>query len=481
MTIVREGLRNSEAEQRHAELEARPSSEKTVRERLYNRMDGKGDFYTEGAVLEPKESKIFASVLLESQALGIENGDDPDFSSDAEIKQEAKRYREAIKIIDSLPDNQDPYLAIQEYVTRLQAYLDAMSSQGLSAGVNRMQATALERKIDAAWQAVGALGSVDYQFNESLRDKIKKPDAIDTEFIVNKEIRFFNELAKSNASKHASEQEGVKYNPDSQDYVDNGQSIEAAHQEDLYTPERTEVQKYVEQFLSAAKGSTRIHTDMPVNGEVSFKGGIAKPRSGFQSFGDGLAEHNQGESADKFLVDKEYSEAVIFSPNVQTIYKTVTETVESGGRFSRKTEQVSRKVADGQESIMVTNMNTGASEAGVKVAYQFIGNGYNYDGPRYDTQGGRPGNVLVVETVVPQSIADNLRQIVSENPVAARDVARMIVLQNGISESDWDGLVKPPYEKLSTDWNIAITDAEQVDYNGVTRIKPVSRTILQAT
>lgn len=478
MTIVTEGLRNIEAEQRHAELEARPSSEKTVRERLYNRMDGKGDFYTEGAVLEPKESKIFASVLLESQALGIENGDDPDFSSDTEIKQEAKRYREAIKIIDSLPNNQDPYLAIQEYATHLQVQLDAMGSQGLSAG-NRLQAAALGRKIDAAWQAVGALGSVDYQFNESLRDKIKKPDAIDTEFIVNKEIRFFNELAKSNAVKHASEQEEAKYNPDSQAHVDDG-SVEVAHQGDSYTPERTEKQKHLEQFLSAAKGSTRIHTDMPANGEVSFKDGTAKPRSGFQSFGDGLAEYSQGESTDKFLVDKEYSEAVIFSPNVQTIYKTVTETIESGGRFSRKTEQVSRKVADGQEPIMVTNMNTGASEPGVKVAYQFISNGYNYDGPRYDTQGGRPGNVLVVETIVPQSIADDLRRIVSENPVAARDVARMLVLQNGISESNWKGLVKPPYENLSADWNIAITDAEQVDYNGVTRVKPVSRAVLQA-
>lgn len=479
MTIVTEGLRNIEAEQRRAELEARPSSEKTVRERLYNRMDGKGDFYTEGSVLEPKESKIFASVLLESHALAIENGDDPDFSSDAEIKQEAKRYREAIKVIDSLPNDQDPYRTAQEYATRLQSNLDNMSRQGLSAG-NRSQADALGRKIAAAWQAVGALGSVDYQFNESLRDKIKKPDAIDTEFIVNKEIRFFNELAKSNAAKHASEQEDAKYNSDSQAHVDDGRSVEVAHQEDLYSPERTETQKHLEQFLSAAKGSTRIHTDMPANGEVSFKGGVAKPRSGFQSFGDGLAEHSQGETMDKFLVDKEYSEAVIFSPNVQTIYKTVTEMVESGGRFSRKTEQVSRKVADGQEPVMVTNMNTGTSEPGVKVAYQFIGNGYNYDGPSYDTQGGRPGNVLVVETIVPQSIADDLRQIVSENPVAARDVARMIVLQNGISESDWDGLVKPPYEKLSANWDIAITDAEQVDYNGVTRIKPVSRTVLQA-
>lgn len=203
MTQVTEGLRNLEAEQRLAEKEARPSYEKTVRPRNYNyhHTAGAGDIFLEGKILEPKESKIFGAVSLESQAIGIENGEDSDFTDPAEVSQEAKKYRDAIKIIESLSDDEDPYEASQKLAASIQARLDAMQQQGVSAG-ETLQYAALQRKLDAAGLAIGALGSIDYQFTDSLNDKITSPIATDTEFIVNKEIRFFNELAKNNAEHH---------------------------------------------------------------------------------------------------------------------------------------------------------------------------------------------------------------------------------------------------------------------------------------
>lgn len=415
--------------------ETKLSSERLVRPRNYN-FPGSSETYKEGAVLEPSESKTFAAVMLEAQALSIENGEDEDFREKSEINAEVKRIRAAVAIIDSLSENENPYEAAQAYATQLQTRVDAMADYGVSAG-EKLQFAALQRKLAAAQEAVGALGSIDYNFGESLQEKIKDPHSREVTFIVNKEIRYFNELAKSNAARHAKD---VSVLPTET------------------TPEHEGSKALLETFTAAAKGATRIHTDVAAETILQFKDGTTKPRSGFQSFGDGITQNNQYHSTESFTTDKEQVEAIIFEPDTTTLYRTVTESVDRGGVFKRKIEQVERQEPDGETPTMVMNERTGQPEPGVKVAYQFNSNRFPYDGPAYDTISGRPGNMLVVEMTLPQSTAESFRQVVAQDPRFARELAHKLVIENGISETDWSSTVRPPYDQLSSEWSIAITD-----------------------
>jgi hypothetical protein len=172
-----------------------------VRERDYNSYQSP-ETYVNGAGLKPEETKIFGAVLLESWAISVQNGADSDhYTTQGEANAQAKQWREAIKVIDSLPNDENPHDSSFRNATELQAKLDGMGGRG-NGLTERLQFESLERKAAVAWEAFNAINAVDYEFDDTLNDKIKNPISVDTQYTVNKEIRFLNDLAKSNAEYH---------------------------------------------------------------------------------------------------------------------------------------------------------------------------------------------------------------------------------------------------------------------------------------
>lgn len=234
----------------------------------------------------------------------------------------------------------------------------------------------------------------------------------------------------------------------------------------------------------AAKGATRIHTDIPKGLMLKSTSGDYRPMDGFNSFGDGLPQQSQHHV--KKLAYGGSAEAFIFEPDTATHYRTATKTVEAGGRFWKKTEQVEEQIPDGEIPIMVTNPTTGEQEPSVKVAYQFNGNNRNengqpvsYEGPQYVTVGGRGGNVLYVETTLPRSVAEKLKQEVVLNPNAAREFAKTLLLNNGITEQAWNNNVRPPFDKVPSDWAMSIVDLQKDTRFRDVRHKVVSRQVIE--
>lgn len=213
--------------------------------------------------------------------------------------------------------------------------------------------------------------------------------------------------------------------------------------------------------LQAAKGNTRIYTDMPQGAQFASKQGMYKPIDGFNSFGDGL-DQNNGFRMTK-LEHGGSAEAFIMAPDMAPRFKTIDKEVSVRGRFGiKKTETRSVQVPDGEDPVMIKNPVTGVMELGVKAAYQFNGNmrriggqSMHYEGPIYRTQTGRGGNQLFVEVTLPQSVATELQQKVTENPYLAREFARLLAQQNGVTPQLWQDTVSPPYAQLPSDWYIA--------------------------
>ena len=235
------------------------------------------------------------------------------------------------------------------------------------------------------------------------------------------------------------------------------------------TPE-AERQALIGEVAQAAKGTTRIHTDRPNGVKLKSNSGDYVPRDGFASFGDGLPQENR-HGHGTMLEYGGSAEAFLFTPDTTTRYKTVTKTVETGGRFRKKTEQVEEQVADGEVSTMVVNSATGQQEPGVKVAYQFNGNSRKesgqtvfYEGPAYTTESGRAGNQLFIEATLPQSVAEKLRQGIVNNPELAREFARTLALNNGVTEEVWTNSVRPPYDQTPQGWKMTLADLRLNEY-----------------
>ncbi len=227
-----------------------------------------------------------------------------------------------------------------------------------------------------------------------------------------------------------------------------------------------ERQALIGEVARAAKGATRIYTDIPKDLILKSNSGDYRPIDGFNSFGDGLPQNSRhvGEKL-------EYggsAEAFLFEPDTTTRYKTVTEVIEVGGRFKKKTQQIEKQVPDGEVPTMVTNPATGQQESGVKVAYQFNGNNRRdgaqtvfYEGPVYATESGRGGNQLWVEVTLPKSVADKLKQETVNNPEIAREFAKTLAFNNGVTEQAWNSGVRPPFDEVPNDWTMAVVDLQK--------------------
>lgn len=260
----------------------------------------------------------------------------------------------------------------------------------------------------------------------------------------------------SNKSKTSIDQKFT--NPrQSHEVVVNPQKETVPHFSDKAQILEKEKQALFMEIISAAKGQTRIHTDIPSVDPLNYVGGSHEPRSGFGSFGDGVEQENSFYS--EKLQNRDSAEAFLLEEDMRTLYKTITETITTKGLFRSKSEQVERKVAAGEEPNMIINPVTGKQEPAVKVAYQFDSNSDpNYKGPKYGTQSGRPGNMLFVEATLPKSIAEKLRQEILRDPDVARKFAKTLVLNNGITGESWNRAVRPPYDQLPHDWNLVIAD-----------------------
>ncbi|MGH7237425.1 MAG: hypothetical protein ACREGF_02725, partial [Candidatus Saccharimonadales bacterium] len=97
---------------------------------------------------------------------------------------------------------------------------------------------------------------------------------------------------------------------------------------------------------------------------------------------------------------------------------------------------------------------TGQQEPGVRVSYQFDSNTIKYSldyYPTYRTLGGRPGNILLVQTTLPKSVAEKLQQGVLRDPKLAREFAKTLALNNGVTDEAWNNITRPPYDQLPDD------------------------------
>lgn len=239
-----------------------------------------------------------------------------------------------------------------------------------------------------------------------------------------------------------------------------------------------ERQAFIGEVVRAAKGSARIHTSVTKETKLRFKGREDTAyNDGFSDFGEGLdwGTHNWRENG-AFLSDT--SEAFIFEPATTTRKKTVTETIETGGRFRKKTEQVQKEVADGEAPTMIVNPATGQQEPGVNVRYQFDGNTSNKawssrsleknDLPKYEApDNNRGGNQLFIEVVLPKSVADTLQQAALRSPNMARQFAQSILAESGATEAT---VKMPPYTELPVDWTMAVATLQKDTFSDRGRI-----------
>lgn len=239
-----------------------------------------------------------------------------------------------------------------------------------------------------------------------------------------------------------------------------------------------ERQALIGEVVRAAKGSARIHTSLTKEAKLRFKGREDTAyNDGFSDFGEGLdwGTHNWRENG-TFLSDT--SEAFIFEPATTTRKKTVTETVETGGRFRKKTEQIQKEISDGEVPTMIVNPATGQQEPGVNVRYQFDGNTSNKawssrsleknDLPKYEApDNNRGGNQLFIEVVLSRSVADTLQQAALRNPDIARQFAQSIVVANGATEAT---VKMPPYTELPADWTMTVATLQKDTFSDRGRI-----------
>jgi hypothetical protein len=236
----------------------------------------------------------------------------------------------------------------------------------------------------------------------------------------------------------------------------------------------------------AAKGATRIYTDIPKDIMLKSNSGDYRPIDGFNSFGDGLPQES------RHVWEKlEYggsAEAFLFEPDTTTRYRTVTKTVETGGRFKKKTEQLEEQVPDGEVPRVITNPLTGQEEPAVKVAYQFNGNNRRdgaqtvfYEGPQYTTDSGRGGNQLWVEATLPKSVAEKLKLEVTRDPKVAHEFAKALALNNGITEQAWNNGVRPPYDQLPDSWELIVADLQKDTQFGDVRHNVKSQQAIKAS
>lgn len=233
-------------------------------------------------------------------------------------------------------------------------------------------------------------------------------------------------------------------------------------------PERLDPNWLAELVLESTKGHTVINTKPGYDEEVKFGRDNSKRihHTGFLTFGDGLI--NEYGALPWYLTD------LLHDKNARSAEGALipTDAVEIFG-FQPATEQ----------DRTIINPHTGKEEAAEYFDYRYSHSQVDprtrkeLGLPRYpEPVGVRDGNMLLVRTLLPKSLAAELRQKIQHDANKkppdfeyARNVIEQVVLTNGISPEGWNsgrsinGIkmnpVKPPYEGLPPEHRPYILDA----------------------
>lgn len=238
-------------------------------------------------------------------------------------------------------------------------------------------------------------------------------------------------------------------------------------------------EKLLEDILTASRGTTLIHTDMPPSGPVGSRRKFNREgmpsdsvRTGFQTVGDevGASYSPINKSGILNMPGTPMAvEGVFYNPLQTPIYEEQAQAPVRSGLFGKKTVPPPVRVKTGEQPIMMANPISGQQERAVEVTYQFNSQDYFFkapigDTPTYRTQSGRGGNMLIVQVKLPQSIANAMIAEVERNPQFARIFAERLTVSDrtGFSAEDWNGKpdklfkVKPPYDTLPAGWTLSV-------------------------
>lgn len=219
-------------------------------------------------------------------------------------------------------------------------------------------------------------------------------------------------------------------------------------------------EEILKRVIDSSIGEAFLHTHLLQGVKLNLKEGEWYSEPGFNSFGERPSTVGGSGLGDLLMRDGTV-EAMTFRPATSTAYAIIKEEVVSEtGRWLNKrkvTTVVEKRVEQGYDPVMLNNSTTGQIEPGFYAAYQFNGNaGYSTELPAYCGHDGRPGNILYVESLLPQSLAAEFSQSLVTRPGLARDFARIISIGNGITDEIWDNITCPPYSGLPEDWELFI-------------------------
>jgi len=237
--------------------------------------------------------------------------------------------------------------------------------------------------------------------------------------------------------------------------------------------ERQEWLRLVGEVVQAAKGSAIVHTDIPGALPRFYKGKKEKVAGthGLSTFGDG--ERNPGSIND---APRHFNMA----PGSSNLVKYDTDP-----RSDTHVRTMVEGVAFDSAAPEWTDPATGRKEAGMYFDYTFNPNlapGMKNRTIYQETTGGRPGNCLIVRTLLSKELANTLKgkfetaatsgdpQMKAEMLQFARDTAAAVVMERaGISAKAWnDGdrefnmtrRLKPPYEQLPSDHQLFVLNRQ---------------------
>lgn len=207
---------------------------------------------------------------------------------------------------------------------------------------------------------------------------------------------------------------------------------------------------------------------------------------GFQFIGDGpktetkklsIPEHIKKESERNPDWRLHLNEAAMFSDVTEPQIQTVTKERQVKGRFGlshTETYTETEEIPGSDRPVMILNEQTGQDEPVVRFRYQFEYSTRAINAgelPTYkEFKGNRSGQHVLVGLDLPKSVATKLQEQTQKDPTSVRSLVEKLVLQNNngsINEEMWqngsgaDDAIRPPYEKLPADWNIALVTATE--------------------
>jgi len=228
-----------------------------------------------------------------------------------------------------------------------------------------------------------------------------------------------------------------------------------------------------ENIVRFAKEKTHLYTDM--HGYTALGDARQKDTRRPQISQDILRD-SQKNRGDRQIIN----EAVMFSSLIESDTRTVTkERQVKVGRLGRThTESYSEieTVPDSEHPVMMHNEQTGQDEPSIRFRYNF---GYNDQMPVDDRRalpayqefvGGRDGQTVQACIDLPESMANKLKTQIEQDPSSVRELVEKLFLNNNdgrITEEYWrkggsvGHPIRPPYEKLPSDWTIAMIDNVQ--------------------